>query len=276
MSSAFTVPANGANIPALGLGTYNATGEACTKAVAAALACGYRHIDTARMYGNEAEVGEGLRASGVKRDAVFITTKIWHDEQNAGVLERAAEDSLKRLGLDQVDLLLIHWPNAAVPLKESIGALCKVRAQKLAKNIGVSNFPVAMLEEASSLATEPLVADQCEYHPRLDQAKILAACRKHGMALISYCPLGRGDLVNDPAIGEIARRIGRTPSQIVLRWHVQQPGVVAIPKSKTPKHIEENFGIFDFALSQTDMAAISGLHRANGRLVRPGFAPAFD
>ncbi len=271
-----TIAANGANIPAIGLGTYRMTGESCSRAVATALDAGYRHIDTATMYGNEAEVGAGLRASKVKRADIFLTTKVWADDIGTGDLERSAEASLKRLQLDTVDLLLIHWPNASIPLRDSIDALCKTKARGLARNIGVSNFPVALLDEAVALAIEPLAANQCEYHPRLDQAKVLAACRKHGLAFTSYCPLGRGDLVHDATVRAIADRLGRTPSQIILRWHIQQPGVAAIPKSATPAHIVENFAVADFELTPAEMKTLSAMHRPDGRLVKPGFAPAFD
>ena len=271
-----TITANGANIPAIGLGTYRMTGETCARAVTAALDAGYRHIDTARMYDNEADVGEGLRASGLARDDIFVTTKIWTDDIGGADLERAAAESLERLQVDAVDLLLIHWPNAAVPLRDSIAALCRTKTRGLARHIGVSNFPVALLDEAVALASEPLSVNQCEYHPRLDQAKVLAACRRHGIAFTSYCPLGRGDLTREPAVQTIAERLGRTPSQVILRWHVQQPGVVAIPKSATPAHIAQNIEIFDFLLSTEDMETLSAMRRPDGRLVRPGFAPAFD
>ena len=270
------IDANGARIPALGLGTWTLEGEGCAKAVAHALACGYRHIDTATMYGNEAAVGEGLRASGVARDEVFVTTKVWMDQIRDGDLQRSAEASLKRLGLARVDLLLIHWPNPDIALKDSIRALCDAKRRGLAAHVGVSNFPVAMLDEAVALASEKLCANQVEYHPRLDQGRMLAACRKHGMALTSYCPLGRGDLVNDASVARIAKAHGRTPAQIVLRWHVQQQGVAAIPKSGTPAHIEANFQIFDFVLADAEMAALSGLGSAAGRMVTPAFAPKWD
>lgn len=265
------IEANGARIPALGFGTWQLRGRPCVDAVKAALDIGYRHVDTARMYGNEREVGEGIRASGVKRDDIFLTTKVWRDDIASGALERSAEASLRDLDLGPADLLLIHWPNAAIPLRGSIAALCNARKRGLARHIGVSNFPSAMLEEAIALSTEPLVANQCEYHPRLDQSAVIAACRRHGLAFVSYSPLGRGDLMKDAAIGAIARRLGRTASQVVLRWHVQQQGVAAIPRSGTPSHIAENFAISDFTLSGDDMKAISSLASAKGRLVDMGW-----
>lgn len=265
------IEANGARIPALGFGTWQLRGGPCVEAVTAALATGYRHVDTARMYGNEREVGEALRASGVKRDDIFLTTKVWRDDIGAGALERSAEASLRDLDVGPVDLLLVHWPNAAIPLRDSIAALCNARRLGLARHIGVSNFPSAMLEEAIALATEPLVANQCEYHPRLDQGAVIAACRRHGLAFVSYSPLGRGDLMKDATIAGIARRLGRTASQVVLRWHVQQQGVAAIPRSGTPSHIAENFALADFALADEDMRAISALASVKGRLVDMGW-----
>ncbi|MFT4097828.1 MAG: aldo/keto reductase [Rhodoblastus sp.] len=264
------IDANGARIPALGFGTWQLRGADCVAAVETALACGYRHIDTARMYGNEKAMGQGLRASGLKRDDVFVTTKVWRDDIGAGALERSAEASLRDLGLDAVDLLLIHWPNASISLEKSVAALCNARRRGLARHIGVSNFPVALLEQALALASEPLVANQCEYHPRLDQSAVIAACKRHGLAFVAYSPLGKGDLLAEPVVMEVAQRVGAKPSQVVLRWHLQQ-GVAAIPRSGSPAHIRDNFGVFDFTLSQADMAAISGLRRRNGRMVDTGW-----
>lgn len=270
MKEQLVLEANGARIPALGFGTWQLRDGACVRAVQTALACGYRHIDTARMYANEKAVGEGLRASGLKRDDVFVTTKVWREDIGAGALERSAEASLRDLGLDQVDLLLIHWPNAGIPLKDSIAALCNARRRGLARNIGVSNFSTALLDEAVRLASEPLVANQCEYHPRLDQGAVLSACRRHGVAFVSYSPLGKGDLLAEPAIAAVAQRLDRKPSQVVLRWHLQQ-GVAAIPRSGSADHIRDNFGVFDFALTEADMAAISALRRRDGRMVDTGW-----
>jgi diketogulonate reductase-like aldo/keto reductase len=230
------------------------------------------------MYGNEAEVGEAIRNAGVARDDIFLTTKVWRDDIAEENLLRSAQASLKRLSLSQVDLLLIHWPNDAIPLESSIKGLCRARTEGLAKHIGVSNFPTALLEKAVRLAAdngEKLTLNQCEYHPTLDQSKVIAACRSHGMAFTSYSPLGHGDVTRNEAIRDIAGRLGRKPSQVVLRWHLQQ-GVIAIPRSSTPAHVEENFDIADFELSDADMAAISALRSAQARLVSPGFAPAWD
>jgi diketogulonate reductase-like aldo/keto reductase len=276
MPHAPVVEANGAAIPALGLGTWTLSGEACSNAIQWALEAGYRHIDTAAMYGNEEAVGAGIRASAVPRDDIFITTKVWHDDLAPGDLERAAEASLRRLGLDQVDLLLIHWPNLGIPLRGTMEALSRVRREGLARHIGVANFTVRLLEEAVRLASEPLVTNQCEHHPYLDQAPVLAACRRHGLSLTSYCPLGRAAVFSERVIVEIAKMHGKTPAQVVLRWHMQQPGVVAIPKSGSRQRIAENIAIFDFALTDGEMRRISSLARRNGRMVAPSFSPSWD
>lgn len=276
MPQASTVQANGAAIPAIGLGTWQLRGEACADAVAAALAAGYRHVDTAAMYGNEEAVGAGLKASGLDRDAVFVTTKVWYEDLGDGDFERSADASLRRLGLSDVDLLLIHWPNPAVATADAIRNLCSAKRRGLARHVGVANFTVALLDEAVAAATEPLVTNQCEYHPYLDQTAVRDACRRHGMAFTSYSPLGRGEVVNEGVIGEIAKRHGRTPGQIILRWHVQQPGVIAIPKSGNPGRIRENIDVFDFTLSEDEMARIHALARPDGRMVSPSWAPAWD
>ena len=279
MSAIPHVTAGGASIPAIGYGTWPLKGEDCARAVATAIETGYRHIDTAAMYDNEASVGDGLRASGLGRDKLWVTTKVWWENIGDGALQRSAETSLKKLGLDQVDLLLIHWPNPAIPLNESIKALNDAKARGLAKHIGVSNFPSKMLDEAVALTNEPIVTNQCEYHPHLDQSKVLAACRRHGVAFVSYCPLGRGSVggvLEEPVVRELAEKHGRTPAQIVLRWHIQQPGVVAVPKSGNPKRIAENFQVTDFALSDEEMSKLSGLARPDGRVVNLAFAPQWD
>ena len=271
------VEANGAAIPALGFGTWQLTGEGCQEAVGWALAAGYRHLDTARMYDNEEQVGAGLKGSGVPRDDVFVTTKVWVDDLAPGDLERSAEASLVRLGFDAVDLLLVHWPSRDEPLAGTMRALSNAKRRGLTRHIGVSNFPSAMPDEAVRLADEPIAVNQCEYHPRLDQGVLLAACRRHGIAFTSYSPLGRGDILADPVVTGIADRLGRSPAQVVLRWHVQQPGVVAIPKAGSREHLQANLDVGSFTLSGADMAAISGLARSNGRIVDPAsLAPRWD
>lgn len=268
------VAANGAMIPAIGLGTWTLRGDQCSDLVSHALAVGYRHVDTARMYDNEAAVGAGIKASSVPRDEIFLTTKVWWTDLAPADLERSVEGSLKRLGLDHVDLLLIHWPNARIPLEGTIKALNKMRERGLTRHIGVANFPTRLLGEAIALSDAPLVANQVEYHPYLDQTKVHAACRAAGLAMVSYCPLYRGGgLFEEDAVRSVASRLGKSPAQIVLRWHVQQEGVVAIPRTTKKERLVENAAIFDFALSDAEMAAISALTKANSRICEHDFSP---
>lgn len=271
------INANGANMPCLGFGTWTLEGRQCSELVEHALHVGYRHVDTAAMYGNEEAVGAGIRASGIARGEIFVTTKVWHTDLRSADLRHSAEASLERLGLDHVDLLLIHWPSPSVPLAETIVALNKARQDGLTRHIGVSNFPTALLAQAVRLSPAPLAANQVEYHPRLDQAKVLAACRAAGIAMVAYCPLFRGGaLFGEPAIADAARSHDRTPAQIVLRWHVQQEGVAAIPRSSDRDRIAENFGIFDFTLSEEEMAAISALGASGNRICSFDFSPRWD
>ncbi len=269
------IAANGAEIPALGLGTWTLKGDQCSDLVQHALALGYRHVDTARMYDNEAAVGAGIKASPVSRNDIFLTTKIWWTDLAPADLARSAEASLKRLGLDYVDLLLIHWPNARIPFQDTIKALNRMRESGVTRHIGVANFPTRLLAQAISLSDAPLVANQVEYHPYLDQTKVHAACRAAGVAMVSYCPLYRGGgLLEEPVILAAASRLGKSPGQIVLRWHVQQEGVAAIPRTTKKERLAENAAIFDFALSDSEMAAISGLTKANSRICDYDFSPA--
>lgn len=269
------IEANGARIPAIGLGTWDLRGRTCARIVEQALRLGYRHIDTAQMYENEREVGEGLRASSVKRDQVFVTTKIWPTHFAPHDLERSAKESLVRLRLTEVDLLLLHWPNPQVPLAETLGALARVRQQGLARHIGVSNFTVALIDEAVASCSEPLVCDQVEYHPYLDQTKVSEACARHGMALVAYSPVARGRIKSDSALQRIGERHRKTAAQICLRWLVQQ-GVAAIPRTSKLERLSENIEIFDFELSEEEMQQISAMGGAGGRLTDFGFAPKWD
>jgi 2,5-diketo-D-gluconate reductase B len=270
------VSAHGARIPLLGLGTWDLRGRLCTEMVQAALDLGYRHIDTAEMYDNERPVGEGLKASGVKRDDVFLTTKIWPAHFSASDLPRAAAECLARLGVSAVDLLLLHWPNPQIPLPETIGALCKVKRDGLARHIGISNFNVALIEAAWKATTEPLVCNQVECHPYLDQSKVLAACRKHGMAMTAYSPIAQGKAGGDDVLARIGAAHKKTAAQVSLRFLVQQ-NVVVIPRTSKAKRLAENAAIFDFALSDGEMADIFALSHAGRRLIPAGFGrPDWD
>ena len=260
------VEANGARIPLIGLGTWDLRGKACVRMVEEALRLGYRHIDTAAMYGNEEEVGEGLRASGVERDDVFITTKVWSSNLRARDFERSANDSLKNLDLPNVDLLLIHWPNSSVPLKETIGALCKMKRDGVARHVGVSNFNPALIGEAVKLAAEPLVTNQIELHPYNDQAATIAASRKAGLSITAYTPIARGRVKGDALLSRIGKAHGKTAAQVCLRYLVQQ-GIIVIPKTSRAERLKENAAIFDFTLTPAEMKDIAGLARPNGNIV---------
>jgi diketogulonate reductase-like aldo/keto reductase len=270
-----TLAAHGAEMPAIGFGTSGLADPAA--AVAAALAAGYRHLDAARKYGTEDGVGEGIRAAKVRREDLFITTKVSHENLRAADFARSVEQSLKALGVGWVDLLLVHWPNAAIPLAETMGALARAKRDGLARHVGVANFNIAMLDDAIRLCPEPLVTLQAEFHPYLDQTRVVAAVAERGMILTGYCPLGRGRLIKDPVVGEIARRRDKTVAQIALRWAIQHGNVVPIPRSSNPQRIAENLAVFDFALDDDEMARIASLRRRDGRIADPaGRAPAWD
>jgi diketogulonate reductase-like aldo/keto reductase len=255
-------------IPALGFGTSPLTGGVSPDVVVAALEAGYRHIDTARKYGTEHAVGEALRVSRVPRREIFLTTKVSHENLRADDFAKSVDDSLAALKVDYVDLLLVHWPNPAIALSDTMPALAKAKRQGLARHIGVANFNIALLDQAIKLSPEPLVALQAEYHPYLDQSKLLAAVRRHGLVFIAYCPLGRGRLFGDPVLTEIAENRGRSVAQIALRWLLQQD-VAAIPFSSKPQRIADNFNVLDFNLSDDEMKRIAALRRANGRVANP-------
>jgi len=255
-------------IPAIGLGTSPLTGGISPDAILTALKAGYRHIDTARKYGSEAAVGEALRASRLARGDIFLTTKVSHENLHAADFAKSVDDSLKALAVDYVDLLLVHWPNPQIDLAETMTALAKAKREGLARHIGVANFNIALIDRAVELCPEPLVVLQAELHPYLDQSKLLAAARRHGLVYIAYCPLARGRLFGDPVLDDIADKRGRSVAQVALRWLMQQ-NVAAIPFSSKPERIADNFNVFDFALDEEDMAQISALKRANGRVANP-------
>jgi len=251
---------DGHQIPQLGFGVFQVPPEDTVATVTAALEVGYRAIDTAAAYGNEAQVGEAIAASGLDRDEVFVTTKLWNDHHGHDAALRALYQSLKRLGLDHVDLYLIHWP---VPSQdryvETWEALCELRSDGRARSIGVSNFTVEHLERIVDATGEVPVLNQIELHPHLQQEELRRYHREHGILTEAWSPLGQGQgLLDDPQIAELASTHGRTPAQVVLRWHIQL-GNVVIPKSVTRSRIEENFRIFDFELSDAEMETLRGL-----------------
>lgn len=270
------IHASGAEIPAIGLGTWELSGEGCRELVREAIACGYRHIDTAAAYGNEAEVGQGVRDSGVARDELFVTTKVWHENLAPDRLVESVESSLQRLDIGHIDLLLIHWPSQTVPLEETLAAMAGVRDAGLTRHIGVSNFPSEMLERAVRLSDAPIVANQIEYHPYLDQSRPLAVAHDHDVATVAYAPIARGRVLHDPVIEEIAAAHGKSATQATLRWLIQQDRVAAIPRTSRVERLGENIDIFDFTLSHEEMERIHGLARPDGRLVDASWAPDWD
>ena len=268
------VEAKGFKIPIIGLGTWALRGRDCARLTELAIRIGYRHIDTAQMYDNEREVGEGVRTSG-KRNEVLVTTKVQPSLLAPHDLERSVKESLARLRFDAIDLLLIHWPNPRVPLVETLGAMAKMKREGYTRQIGVSNFTVALLEEANRVSREPLVCNQVECHPYLDQDKVIAACRKRGMAVVAYSPIARGQAKGDKLLARIGQIHGKTAAQVCLRWLTQQ-GIVVIPRTSKAERLAENFAALDFELSDAEMKEIAGLAHRGGRIVDWTWSPQWD
>lgn len=254
-----TIQHHGTDVPVLGLGTWQMRGDRCTEGVERALRLGYRHIDTAQGYLNEREVGEGLRRSGVPRDEVFLTTKLRPRNFRKGDVARSTEASLAALGIDTVDLLLMHWPNPDVPLEETLGAMRDLQDRGLVRHVGVSNFPPSLAERACEL-TE-IFTNQVEYHPYLSQEALLRQARRLDYLVTAYSPLAQGRVADDPVLQEIGAAHRKTPGQVALRWLVQQPLVLAIPKAASTDNQRANVDIFDFELSDDEMAAVTALDR---------------
>ncbi|NEW93709.1 aldo/keto reductase [Rhodopseudomonas sp. BR0M22] len=274
-AEAHFIEAHGARIPALGLGTWELSGHVCSRTVEQALRLGYRHIDTAQIYANERDVGEGIRNSHIRREQIFVTTKVWTTHFAPNDLIRSAKESLVKLRLSEVDLLLLHWPNSHVPLAETLGAMARVRELGLTRHIGVSNFTVALLAEAVAVCPAPLVCNQVEYHPFLDQQKVLAACRSHGLALVAYSPIARGNAKKSEVLTKIGTAHDKTAAQVCLRWLIQQ-NVAAIPRSSRLERLAQNIDVFDFELSEPEMQEIFTLGSSKGRLTTTATAPAWD
>ena len=262
-------------VPALGFGTLWITGDDCRRAVHSALEIGYRHIDTAQAYENEAEVGAALAGSGVARSEIFLTTKIHMEANRYNDAKRRVAQSLEDLRTEYVDLLLIHWPSTDVPLAETMRALNELQAAGACRHIGVSNFTLALITQARELAVTPLVTNQIEYHALLGQELLLEEARRHGSMVTAYSPLARGKIAAEPVLSEIGKRHGKNASQVGLRWLVQQDAVVAIPRTSSADHARSNFEIFDFALDGAEMARIDALPK-DQRVVQPKWAPVWD
>lgn len=265
------IEANGMRMPRIGLGTWPMKGAACQAAVESALALGYRHLDTAEMYGNEDAVGAGLAATALPREEVFLTTKIWWDKPDGSAIRRAFDGCLARLATPHVDLLLIHWPSPDLDLPDALRALAAIRAEGRARSIGVSNFPPRLLRRAIAEGVG-LACLQVECHLMLDQSALLAIARQAGMALTAYSPLAKGVNLDVPAVGQVAAKHGATLAQVALAWLLAQPGVAMVPKAASPARQRENLGALALRLDAGDLAALAGLPK-DRRFVNPAFAP---
>lgn len=274
MAQGQAVTAKGFSIPIVGLGTWALSGRDCARLVEQAIALGYRHIDTAQMYGNEVEVGAGVRASG-QRDAVTVTTKIQPTMLAPADVTRSTKESLRKLGIDAIDLLLIHWPNPQVPLADTLGAMADLKREGITRQIGVSNFTVALLAEAEKVSPEPIVCNQVEYHPFLNQDKIIAACRKQDVAVVAYSPIARGGAKGDKVLERIGKAYGKSAAQVSLRYLVQQ-GIVVIPRTSKLERLNENFDLFDFTLSDAEMHEVHALSGRGSRIVDWSWSPNWD
>lgn len=273
----WTVTAKDAQIPALGFGTFTLQKDDCHRMVKAALDMGYRHIDTAQAYENEDAAGAAIRESGIGRGDIWLTTKVWPTRFRKGDLERSVDESLERLATDHVDLLLLHWPNPDIDLAETMQALCAVRKAGKAKHIGVSNFTVKLMSDAIAAADEPVAVNQVEYHPFLNQDPVLQKVRTEGMALTAYSPVAQGKIMGEPVLKQIGERYGKNEAQVTLRWLIQQEGVIAIPRTTKEAHAKSNLEVFDFELTDQEMADIRDLQRPDGRQINPAnLAPKWD
>ena len=271
------VLANDARIPAIGFGTYGTARAEMLRTLPAALKAGFRHVDTAQIYRNEMDVGECVASSGIPRSEIFLTTKVWVANYPEGRFASSVEQSLRNLRTDYIDLLLLHWPHQGVPLAEQIGLLNETVRSGKVRHIGVSNFNRDLLGQAIGLSAYPLVTNQFEYHPYLDQSLLAGATRRAGLAVTAYCAMAVGRVIGDPTLAEIAASYGRSIPQVVLRWLIQQDGVVALSRTTNPNRLAENLAVFDFELGEDEMAAIQTLADPNGRIVSPpGLAPAWD
>jgi 2,5-diketo-D-gluconate reductase B len=271
-----TVTAHGATIPALGFGVFRMSDAEVERIVPTALEAGFRHFDTAQIYQNEAALGRALERAGARREDLFLTTKVWVDNYSADKFAASVDESLDKLKVDQVDLLLLHWPADKVPVAAQIEMLGAMQAAGKTRFVGVSNQNIAQMRESIARSTAPIVTNQVELHPYLPQHALVAAARDSGVAVTAYYSMADGAVPKDPVLQQIGAKYGKSAAQVGLRWLVQQ-GYIALSKTANPARAAENIAIFDFALDETDMTAIAGLARPDGRLVSPpGLAPAWD
>lgn len=262
---------SGFAMPQLGLGTWQLTGKTCFNAVKAALALGYNHIDTAEIYGNQNEIGKAIE--GAERERLFITSKVWRDNLSYDDAIDSCKSTLKELGIPYLDLLLIHWPNRSIPVKETLDALAELVKQRKVKSIGVSNFTIRHLKEAIEVSKIPISVNQVEFHPYLYQRELLEFCKKNGVILTAYSPLAQGKIFGDTIIASVAKKNNKTPAQVCLSWAMQK-GAIVIPKASSEVHLQENLGALGWTLSADAEKELDTLH-SNYRVVNPGFA-VFD
>lgn len=253
-------------IPALGLGTYGARGATAREIVRQALQEGYRHIDTAQFYANEEAVGQGIKKSGIAREEIFLVTKVWPSNLSPKRFLPSVEESLQKLQINYIDLLLIHWPHATLPLESYLGELAKAKQQGKARFIGVSNFNISQLERTLEMGL-PIITNQVEFHPLLDQSGLYEWMLEHGLSLTAYSPLAQGKAAGHSVLRSIGEKYGKSAAQVTLRWMLQLEQVMAIPKTSNPKRLKENLDVFDFELSAEDMARINELGHRGGRQV---------
>ncbi|WP_300376597.1 aldo/keto reductase [Henriciella sp.] len=266
----------GVDIPVIGFGTWKLKDETAQMCVAKAIEAGYRMIDTAQAYENEKHVGRGIRDAQLPREDLWVTTKVWMSEFKQGDLQASIDQSLDRMGLDQLDLVLLHWPNRDVPLEETLDALNDAHAKGMTKHIGVSNFTTSQMADAVKLSKAPIITNQVEYHPFIDQTPVLEAAHSLGMSITAFSPLAQGKVFDEPVLKEIGEKYGKSAAQVAVRWFAQQPGIITIPRSSSPDHLAANNDIHDFELTPQEMGRITSLKANNQRLIDPSWAPNWD
>ncbi len=270
------IETHGARIPALGFGVFRMSDQEVERVVPAALEAGFRHFDTAQIYQNEAALGRALQSAGARRDDIFLTTKVWVDKYHPDRFASSVDESLEKLGVDHVDLLLLHWPGDTVPIADQIAMLNEAHSSGKTRHIGVSNQNVAQMEESVRFSASPIVTNQVELHPYLDQSRLIAAAAAQDVTITAYYGMADGRVPQDPLLHSIGQRHGKSAAQVGLRWLIQQ-GFVALSKTAKPERVVENAAIFDFALSAGEMMEIAGLATVDGRLVNPqGLAPDWN
>ena len=265
----------GISMPILGLGTFRLQGDACRAAVESALALGYRHIDTAEMYGNEEAIGTAIAASRVARNELHVTTKVWNENLAPDAIRRAFDASLKQLRLDHVDLYLVHWPSRCMKLPAVFETLLKLKEEGRTRAIGVANFTIALLKTVVEDIRAPIACNQVEYHVMLDQAKLMKYLAAKSIPLVAYCPLAQGRVVSDETLTRIGKKHNASAAQVALKWLLDQDGVAAIPKASRAESQKANLDALKLTLDDEDRKAIAALPK-NRRCVSPGFGPDWD